>query len=225
MNRIINFVRMDFYSIRQYRRTIIVVLAILLINGFIISPPLMVVLLMILMAMYSTYPFMATANNQLSTLYATLPLTSRDVVRGRYAFALAMLALGSIIFLTHGLIFNLIFSTPISPGSMCLTVLLAASIFLLLVSLYYPLYFRLHAGTAQIYASAAILLIFPLLAAVRYFAESHGYEFSIFAMIYLLEEIPPALGLLTLAIGMLSLGASYLVSCRYYQRFDQGVRR
>lgn len=223
MKRILNFVRLDFYTIKSYWLPIMFMAAMSVAVGTMSNSPTMAAMIfMLAMAIFSTYPFTVSENNQLDILYATLPLNRNDVVQGRYAFALSLLSLVCIIFLTVGLMINLIFSAAASLGAMCFVILAAASLFLLLVSLYYPLCFKFGYNKARMYIIVPFILIYPLGTVVGFLIELLSFNFEISSAIKLLRQLPLALGLLAFAIGLLVMLVSYKVSCGFYERPGRG---
>jgi len=159
MNKTLSFVKLDYMTIKTYLswKTVLLFLVVFAFMGYGTGE---VSALIGVAMMYSTifacYPFAIGDKNGIDTLYATLPITKKTVVTGRYAFSLllngfmaaASFGVSAILMPAFGKTFHL--------KTTLLTVLLCFALFSILEAVQLPLYFKLG------YARAKFLAYLPL---------------------------------------------------------------
>ncbi|GHU58735.1 ABC transporter permease [Clostridia bacterium] len=167
MNKLKAFVNLDFLTIKPFMAGRIMVV-------FMCMPVILSVssgkvetgvnIGMILAAAITGYPFAMSDKNDLDTLYTTLSLRRKDVVRGRYIFTIALgivmtvvalvLSVGAVS-VTSFFKPDTVLFTPETPYAIAIS----AAIAFLLQTVQLPLFFMVEYAKAKTYAMVTILVI------------------------------------------------------------------
>lgn len=222
MNRIAHFVYLDFYTINPYKKTLYLLILVGLVMGVVIESvsTLPAIIMMGLLVVMST-PFSIGEKNGLDTLYATLPLTRKSVVTGRYAFAFCMEMVGAIFVLLISVALSVIFTIDLNVTEILSSLCLLLAVFSLVISLQYPLYFKLGYTKAQPFTY--ILFTISILA-ITVWSSGIAENFAPLSGLNTLREglsaNPYLMYGLSVGIGFLFLALSCWLSCRLYQKRD-----
>jgi len=222
MNRIAHFIYLDFYTINAYKRSLYLLILIGLVMGVIIGSvsSLPAIIMMGILVVVST-PFSVGEKNRLDTLYATLPLTRKSVVIGRYAFTFSMEVVGAIFGLLLSVALSVIFTIDLNVTEILSSLCIVLAVFSLVISLQYPLYFKLGYTKAQPFTY--ILFIIGILATIVW-SPGISENFALLSGLNTLWEgfsaNPYLMYGLSVGIGFLFLALSCVLSCRLYQKRD-----
>lgn len=160
MNHISNFIRLDFHCIKQYLTikqlglyaVVILFLSYTLDNLFFVLG-----MIMMYGLFYTGYPFAIGDKMQTDILYASLPLKKKQIVLGRYLFALCVnLITAGISFLISALVATA-FQKEFDLQSAILTILICLFAYTIIEAIQFPIYFKLG------YTKAKIITLFPIL--------------------------------------------------------------
>lgn len=159
MTNYLAFLRLDYYTIREYLRlrNLLIYLALLIFLSW-SSDTMILPALCCLSIFFAGYPFAIAERDRLDFLYASLPLSRRQLVTGRYLFCLVLVfafLLIALIFqlgLEPGLIFSMHELLPPLLGSFF------AVTAVLLIQL--PFLFRLPYTKARLVSMLPLVLIF-----------------------------------------------------------------
>jgi ABC-type transport system involved in multi-copper enzyme maturation permease subunit len=173
MKAILAVFRLDCHTIRQYCscKQFAIVAAMLLFlalcfrSGFTVTG-----LVMVYGLFYAMYPFAIGEKNQLDVLYATLPVSRREIVLGRYLFALAahliaaavaFLALTAVDFFVREEGSSLFFAVGTGdslPGN--LVVLgVCFCLYTLITAIQFPVFFRVGYLKARVFSLLAVAFV------------------------------------------------------------------
>jgi len=176
-----------------------------------------------LVTLLATYPF-AAGNNGLDYLYATLGLTRRFVVTGRYFFALFMGILVMVIFFIIGMATATILGDAINVVDLVKILLMTFLITLLTIALNLPLLFKMGFKNAKSFATMfPLVLILVLMFAMHIFGdglpnfiENLSQDIGGFAISNAVNPIIIAV----IIIWILLMACSYKLSLFFYSRRD-----
>ena len=222
MNKISSFVRLDFYTLKPYKMSLLVLLAlaITMTIGFQSLTTLCFYLMMCLI-MIMVYPFSIGEANRLDTLYATLSLKRRNIVVGRYVFALCMEILAVVLVLILSWGFSIFTTMEFIFPEILFYLCIASFLFSTIVSVQYPIYFKLGYNKAKFIAYVPLLLIFFGFILLPNMLRNSGItQMGFDDFLKLLMTYKLAAYAVPVAVGHLLLGLSCTLSCRLYERRD-----
>ncbi|WP_425539875.1 ABC-2 transporter permease [Microaceticoccus formicicus] len=114
MKKISNLLKLDFMIIKPYITFIhlFIFLAVTLYTSYSNASPISSIILILMFTMlYASYPFAIVDQNGVDSLYTIFGLNKKDVIKGRYAFLLAINILGATIGIAISFILSMIFKT------------------------------------------------------------------------------------------------------------------
>jgi len=220
MNKVMNFVKLDFMTIKPYLtlKNLFIVLGVatfLAYSNKSVMAPLSMVIAFI--TLYMSYPFAVGEQNGIDPLYITLGLDRSTVVLGRYLWAFFMnvigLILGSIISIALALILDL----PIILSEYVLILLVVLMIFTIVQALQIPLYFKLGYAKAKLVAYLPFLLLSVIVIIAVNAGKSIPFE-KLEAVLHFIEtnQIVVAGAALLIWTGIMYLSFSF--SSRWYKK-------
>lgn len=167
MNKTLAFVRLDFLSIKQfstYKQLGLYALVFLFIAFVLKDPYVLTGIVMVFGLFYAAYPFAAGERTEIDLLYCSLPLQKKQLVLGRYLFALLMNLFSAAIafLLSLGLHF---FGFSVDFQTLGFTILACFLLYLFIETIQFPIYFRLSYTKARI-ATLLPLILLPCLFAL-----------------------------------------------------------
>lgn len=217
MNTVSSFVKLDYNIIKPGIKTLVWMPLLGIFMCFAMKTTLWLTMYLALAGtMAISYPFVLGETNKMSNLYGTLPLTRRDIVRGRHAFALITITISCAFNLGLAL---LSFAFLEMKGGYAETIL-SFSIIIPLLSLttvfQYPMFFKWGYNKGKFpafllsYTTVILFMLWNLA------SQSGEVDLSF------LSAIPNPLLLLIPAVivAIALLGVSYKISCRVYERCD-----
>lgn len=164
MNDVFKVFKIDNISIRPYlskKNFLIFSIIILIVMIATKSAFTILYMLFFLMIMYQSYPFLLSEDYGLEMIYRMFGISNKDVVKGRYLWAIV----NGIIVLLFGILISIIFSKFFKENDIDNLEFLSVAvtyywIYLLMVSIQYPLMFKLDYKKARQYSIFPLLLIF-----------------------------------------------------------------
>lgn len=221
MNKILPFIRLDLYTLKPYRKSLLLIIAIAVVMTIVLkSLTLFCLYLMMFLILMMIYPFSIGETNRLDTLYATLSLRRRNIVVGRYVFALCMEIVVALVTLIFTLILSAVTGIEFIASDIFLYFCLASFAFSFIVSFQFPIYFKFGYNKAKFIALIPLYLVVFLVTILPNLIKdsSIGFSFDSFILLFASHTIP-AYGL-TIIAGLLLLAASCGLSCRIYEKRD-----
>ena len=159
MNEILSFAKLDYITIKCYLtfKNLVMFLLIFTFMGYFtgeVAAP--IGMMMMYSTIYASYPFAVGDTNGIDTLYATLPITRKNIVIGRYVFALCLnVIVGIIGFVISGFLMVLL-GKGYNWKETAIVLLFCFAAFSILEFVQLPIYFKLG------YAKAKFLVYLPL---------------------------------------------------------------
>lgn len=165
-----------------------------------------------LMALMLMGIFAVQEKNGLERLYATLALSDREVIAGRYLFMFVHYALALGLAMLLALFVSLMQGVAVDGAQVCAGV--AASVFLytLLIAIQTPIYFTVGYSKGMVAGLVAYV-------AVLFLAISTFFSDSTLSMLQNLAQHPVLLLFVSFAASALMLGFSYRFSLKNYRDF------
>lgn len=221
MNKTLMFIKLDFRTIKPYftLKNLLIWLFVFAIIGYGSSSAATLIGMFMMYGMiYVSYPFAVGDKNGIDTLYATLPLTKKNVVVGRYLFALCLnLLSGTVAFLLSAA------SMVISGKSVNITeaLVITAACFIIytfLQAFQLPLFFKLGYAKAK-FLSFLPFMVFPVLvmAAGRIFDQEKWTPLLAKGIDWLGKNRETAL-IAIIVIWMIVLTVSAHLAYHYYRK-------
>jgi hypothetical protein len=230
MSKTLQFLKLDLRSIKPYLGSnwnIVVFLVLMLLLVLLMRNPLLALIFVPLLAVYyAGYPFALGESVNMNGLYTTLGIERRDVVRGRYLFALiaelVVMVITSVFVLLGYALYDAadLAFTIVPPVIFVLpTIAVMAVGFWWLQVLQLPLYFKFGYNKARFLVFGVIL---ALLFAMTLFSPALNSIIDFIANLLLLDQgIRTLLSfLVTATLTALLTVISYRISLRTYQARD-----
>lgn len=156
-------VRLDWLTVRPYGRSFAVFLVVAAVCAVALDDPTYAVSIgTVYAALMVSYPFAVAEKNDLDTLYATLPLSGRGFLAGRYLFAVAAFVASTAVMSALSLVVAAV--TGRSLDGAALTLLLAActALYATVVAVQFPLYAWLGYTRARLVAYSPFFVFLPV---------------------------------------------------------------
>ena len=206
--------RLDYFSVKEYLsvKTLGIFLGLFLLFLLVMDMAAMAAAMSMMYAfLFSSYPFLLSEKNNSDILYASLPLSAKSLVIGRYLFVLSLfVAIAAAAALLTSLCAPFV-ETPLSGKALLSTTLGSFTLFSTLAFIQMPIYFKVDYSRAKTLAYAPVLIMFiGAFTLARFFPEADLYV--LFAR---LLASPPA----TIAAAALVWLAILAVSCRLSMAF------
>lgn len=222
MNKALNFMRLDFITVRAYftlKNLIIMIAAPLLIMVVEGGGTMAVGMFAIFAALYVNYPFIICEKNGMDALYPTLSIKRETVVLGRYLFALAF----DFCAIIAGLVFSLIV-TLIMKKTIVTTELLIISFVMLIVmsiiqAIQLPIYFKLGYEKAKLMAYSPFIALFLATVLLKPRLDG-GVPEQIGSLLVWVEANPYLTALCGIVFWFSLMVISYQMSVSYYKKRD-----
>ena len=161
MNKVLNFTKLDLFTVKPYLTWKVSLLFLGVCAGVGTGTgetAVVVGMCMIYAVIFSSYPFAVGEKNALDTLYATLPVNKKQMVAGRYLFSICLTLTALIL----SCILSFILMTVLGKAFDLIITLMSALVCFLLFSLIeaiqMPIYFKFG------YTKAKFLTYIPLMA-------------------------------------------------------------
>lgn len=160
MRNVLKCARLELITFKPYLRSMMLVPALGIVMALALSSSMVLGFYLLFgVMMTASYPFGVTESNRLDFLRASLPMSKKDEVLGRYAFILLFGAAA----LAAGIVLVSLVEALRHGGSSVLetaAVLIAAfAVMLLLVALQYPLLYRFGYAKAKNFTAAPMVLL------------------------------------------------------------------
>lgn len=221
MNKILAFAKLDFQTVKPYMTIKNLVLS-LVIFGFIGygtgEPHMLIGMLMMYGFIYASYPFAVGDKNGIDALYATLPMTKRHIVFGRYVFALCLNICIAASALAASAVLMGALGKEIMWVEILLTILICFILFSVLEAIQLPIYFRLGYARAKFLAYLP-LAVFPAAAVAASAIWGGGGALALVQNVFLwAEENLAAAAVLVSALWVLIMVISAMLSYSFYKK-------
>jgi len=162
MRRLGAFVKLDWFTIKPYctwKNTLLFLVMAAVVSQFGQSISMMVGVVMMYASMYVSYPFAVGEKSNLDALYATLALSRREVVAGRYLFAIGLDVGAAALALAAGPMVRGITGEDVGIVQLAATIAIVFAVFSLVQAVQLPLYFKLGYAKAKFVAVMPYVLI------------------------------------------------------------------
>ncbi|MDU5417472.1 ABC-2 transporter permease [Peptoniphilus harei] len=161
MKDIKKIVNLDYISIKPYftLKNLIIMIFLYLVYFFVTSNPLTAnSAILIFSIVYSSYPFLIGEEAGIDSLYRIFGIRSEKVVLGRYVFALLLFIFALLISIVFSIIFTFFVETA-DIREFLATSLAYLLVYLIFISLKYPLYFKFGYKKAKSISALTFALI------------------------------------------------------------------
>ena len=161
MKDIKKIVNLDYISIKPYftLKNLIIMICLYLVYFFVTSNPLTAnSAILIFSIVYSSYPFLIGEEAGIDSLYRIFGIKSEKVVLGRYVFALVLFIFALLISIVFSIIFSFFVETA-DIREFLTTSLAYLLVYLVFISLKYPLYFKFGYKKAKSISALTFVLI------------------------------------------------------------------
>lgn len=161
MKDIKKIVNLDYISIKPYftLKNLIIMIFLYLVYFFVTSNPLTAnSAILIFSIVYSSYPFLIGEEAGIDSLYRIFGIKSEKVVLGRYVFALILFIFALLISIVFSMIFSFFVETA-DIREFLATSLAYLLVYLVFISLKYPLYFKFGYKKAKSISALTFALI------------------------------------------------------------------
>ena len=223
MSKAISFVKLDFITVKPYmtlKNLAILVIAMAVMASTDGGTASTAGFIMVLGALYVSYPFAVAEKNDLDALYCTLSLSRKQVVRGRYLFALAIDLLFALLAVILSAAVSLVMGVETDILQLLIAVLVMLLIYGLVQAIQLPIFFKMGYTKAKFFSylpfvgwPAAVMLF----AAVADKGDITAWLYSILRWI---EANPAITVLLALALWAAAVFVSFGLSLKFYRNRD-----
>lgn len=221
MNRTLAFAKLDYLTVKPYLTlksfAILLALFVFLSIGT-GGTSMMIGMLMMYGTIYATYPFAVGDKNGIDTLYATLPLKKRNIVTGRYIFALCLnLLVGAVAFALSAILMG-VTGKVFDLRETLATILICFFVFGILEAVQLPIYFKLGYAKAKFLAYLPLVGFPAAVAGATALVDKDAMLPFIESLLVWLEANMLFAGALALIIWACVLTGSCLLSYRLYSK-------
>lgn len=216
MKDIKKIVNLDYISIKPYftLKNLIIMIFLYLVYFFVTSNPLTAnSAILIFSIVYSSYPFLIGEEAGIDSLYRIFGIKSEKVVLGRYVFALVLFIFALLISIVFSIIFSFFVETA-DIREFLATSLAYLLVYLVFISLKYPLYFKFGYKKAKSISALTFVLIGLLSFLVMALKDSLNDLFT-----FMENNIFMTL-LISLLLVLLIVFMSIKVSQKFYKKRD-----
>lgn len=222
MNNILKFVELDHRTIKPYLtlKNLVIVLGVALFLAFVNKNALIPLsIISVFVTIYLSYPFAVGEQNGIDPLYRILGVSRRNVVLGRYLWALSM-NLGGIVFgLILALLLSLALSLPFVLGEALAMLGGLFFIFSLMQAFQFPLFFKLGYMKAKTVSYLPFMVLGGIFVVFSSFLDRIPVSFLTNVEKFFSDSLGFAIILVILLWGFLQ-GISILFSLRGYEKRD-----
>lgn len=211
MKDIKKIVNLDYISIKPYftLKNLIIMIFLYLVYFFVTSNPLTAnSAILIFSIVYSSYPFLIGEEAGIDSLYRIFGIKSEKVVIGRYFFALVLFIFALLISIVFSIIFSFFVETT-DIREFLATSLAYLLVYLIFISLKYPLYFKFGYKKAKSISALTFALIGLLYFLVMALKDSLSDLF-----IFMENNI-----FMTLLISLILVLVIFIISIKSSQKF------
>lgn len=220
MRKTLSFVGMDLRALKPYRTSIFILFVLALGMGFFfksidtLSSYLMMVLILLM-----SYPFSISEKNGLDTLYATLSINRKTIVKGRYLFALSCEVVCVALTILFSWIMTLFIEIKFDFAGTLFSLSLLSSVFSLLVAIQFPVYFKYGYSKAKFLALVPLFIVFIGIIQLPLLTRLLSIEFEWSNISFAASDIPVVM-YVPVIIGLALLWLSCILSSRIYAKRD-----
>ncbi len=220
MSKTMSFVQLDFYALKPYKRSLLILVLLGLGMGAALrSISVLSSMFMVGQVLVMSYPFAIGEKNGTDTLYATLSLGRTRVVRGRYAFVILVELIGIIVILLTAAAFSVLLAFEIVLSELLVSVCLLSFIASLTVAFQYPLFFKLGYAKAKGFTYIPLMLISIGIGVLPSLAKELP-DFDWAELLNLASANPLLMYAAPVLLGWALLAVSCAISCKVYGRRD-----
>lgn len=221
MRKTLSFVGMELRSIKPHRTSIFILFVLALGMGFFFksTDTLSSYLIMVLILLMS-YPFSISEKNGLDTLYATLSINRKTVVKGRYSFALAAEVVCIALAILFSWIMSLFIEIKFDIAGALFSISLLSSVFSLLVAIQFPVYFKYGYSKAKILALIPLFIVFIGIIQLPLITKLFDIDFSWSSISFAVSDISVFMYVVPVVVGLALLWLSCMLSSRLYAKRD-----
>ena len=216
MNKTSAFMGLELRALKPYKVSIFILLGLALAMGYFFhSADTLVGYVLMMLVLMTSYPFSISERNNLDVLYATLSINRKTVVRGRYALMLAAEALGMAVSVLLSWFLNLFIDMGFQLEQVVFLACILFGVYSLLLSVQYPIYFKLGYNKAKLLVMIPMLVLFLVVIELPMLSKLLGLTLA-WNDLSMPQGVPAWLYAAPLLAGLLFVGGSYRLSCRLY---------
>jgi hypothetical protein len=219
MNKSIAFAVLDWNLLKPYAKGMLIVLLLGVFMGVALdSPSMFSTFIIVQLMLVMTYPFSIGEKNGLDTLYGTLSLSRKNIVAGRYLFALVCEAVFLAAAVAGSWLLFKAFGGEFVIQNEIANACLMSCLFSLVSALQFPVYFKLGYTKAKVIALAPLMIVSMGLLQLPVLSKMFAFPFTSLAEHFtgnpLLRYVAPVV------LGLAFMAASYQISCGIYTKRD-----
>lgn len=159
MNKTLSFAKLDYITIKPYMtiKNLAIIILVMGYMGYILGQQSVIGFVMMYGVIYASYPFAVGDKNGIDTLYTTMPLGKKNIVIGRYIFALSLNMLFGVLALVLSGVISMFLGKGVNWKEELLTILVCFIFCSIVTAIQLPIYFKLG------YAKARTVALLPLI--------------------------------------------------------------
>jgi hypothetical protein len=156
--------RLDVWTVRPYRRQLVILVGAMAIVGVASgSPAALIIVAAVYVSFVSSYPFAIGDKNDLETLQATLPVRRTQLIAARYILTLLVWVVMTLVALGLGIVVATMHDEPGDPGlvwgEIIASIAVSAVMFATLVGLQLPVFYAIGYARARLVAYVPIMAV------------------------------------------------------------------
>jgi hypothetical protein len=213
MNNLFNAIKLDYFILKPYYLVVVIpVIVAILIGIFTSNPPLIAMALLIIEALFMNTLFFIYEKNNLNKLYGVLPIRRRQIVLGRYSFTLLFGIIAEFIAIIFTLVVIYTLNMQVNTFTI-ITFIYSFLIYLIIVSVHFPFYFKYDYSKINTIASLPFTIIF-IAVVVTMIRNPKLYNYIIQYSIHNQHIV----WLTVICICLILFGSSCFLSCLFYNK-------
>lgn len=223
MNKAFSFVRLDFLTIKTYltlKNIFFFILAPLIVAFTVKSASAAVGMLMMYAATQIGYTFAIGENNSLDALYATLSITRKTAVLGRYLFALFFYLCTALFAWAFSVIITAVLGKPIVIGETLLVVGVIFVVLSVVQAIQLPVLFKFGYAKAKIFYDLPFIILFLAAGAMTWLLKESGMSPQLKSFFIRVGQNPLPTVLIGAVVWFCLMFISYQLSLSFYAKRD-----
>lgn len=221
MHRTLTFARLDYLTVKPYLtvKNLILFTVVFAFIGFGTGEPYASIGMMMMYGLiYATYPFAVGDKNGIDTLYATIPVTKKDIVVGRYVFVLLWQLMISAVAFAVSLALTAAQGRALAFVELIAAIIVCFLIFTFFGAIQLPFYFKLGYAKAKFFAYLPLAAFPAAVAALVALTDRDQFLSALYGIFSWAEANVILTVVMILLLWLALMAASCAVSYRFYRK-------
>ena len=221
MNKVLNFVKLDFITIKPYltwKNMLILIFVTFVLAYSNDSDSFSMGTTIMFGALYVSYPFAVGEQNGIDALYATLSITRSTVVLGRYLFALTLNICSGLLAYIMNFVLSVVLKRDTNHAEVLMVIVAILAVYTVVQAFQIPMYFKMGHAKAK-FAAYLPLAALPLgVIAISSVMNKAGDINALSEVLLWVSENPIIVSIICMVVWVAVMVMSYRISLSFYKK-------